>query len=448
MIRLGCSTRDLTPNRPALLAGQKHRRIGASALDPVSVTAWALDAGDSAPAIVLVSCDLVAPTAELVARVRAEAGRRLREILPERVILFATHTHTSFALDNDSYEAPGGEVMTSDECLAWVAERAIGAVEEAWNDRRSRRLVRAFGHAVVGHNRYATYADGSFKMYGKTDREDFLGFGGGEDHGVDLLLAFGEDAKLEGVAAAIPCPAQVSEHSMQFSADYWHEVRVELRRRYGERLSLLPMCGAAGDQSPHLLLYGKQEEEMRARRGLTPRQEIARRVGEAVALAVESAASAPALEGMLAHVVRRIALAPREVSKADCDWARAQLEAARNAGQEGWFERSLRRVLDLYEGKRQPEPFTAELHAVRLGDFAMVTNPFELFLDYAQGIKARSPAGQTAVVQLTERGMYLPSERAVRGGGYGVNPAVSKVGPEGGRRLVEETLAMLNELFR
>ena len=35
-----------------------------------------------------------------------------------------------------------------------------------------------------------------------------------------------------------------------------------------------------------------------------------------------------------------------------------------------------------------------------IGDLGIVTNPFELFLDYALRIKARSPAPQTAVVQL------------------------------------------------
>jgi hypothetical protein len=449
MIRLGWSTRDVTPNRPALLRGQKHRRIGRSALDPVSVTAWALEAGNPAHATVLVSCDLVSPSEGLVRRVREAAGQRLAGILPDRVVLFATHTHTSLELSEGWYEEAGGDVMTGAECEEWVAERAIAAVVEAWEGRRPRMLTRAFGHAVVGHNRYAAYADGHFQMYGKTNREDFRGFGGYEDHSVDMLLALGEDGRPQGIALAIPCPSQVTEQLEQFSADYWHEVRVELRRRYGEGLSLLPMCGAAGDQSPHFLLYGKQEEEMRARRGLGERQEIARRVGEAVALAVEGAGAAPSLDGPLAHEVRRVELAPRTVSKADRDWAVASLEASRKLGTRGggWFERGLQRVLDVHDGKRSPEPVPAELHAVRLGDFALVTNPFELFLDYALRIKARSPAGQTAVVQLAGAGMYLPSERAVEGGGYGVNPVVSNVGPEGGRQLVEETLGMLGRLF-
>ena len=51
------------------------------------------------------------------------------------------------------------------------------------------------------------------------------------------------------------------------------------------------------------------------------------------------------------------------------------------------------------------------------------------------------------LVQLTGRGFYLPSARAVQGGGYGAMPAVSIVGPEGGRQLVTSTLELLAELF-
>ena len=47
---------------------------------------------------------------------------------------------------------------------------------------------------------------------------------------------------------------QVDEHLLEFSADYWHDVRAELRRRLGENLSVLGLCGAAGVQSPHFLM--------------------------------------------------------------------------------------------------------------------------------------------------------------------------------------------------
>jgi hypothetical protein len=86
-----------------------------------------------------------------------------------------------------------------------------------------------------------------------------------------------------------------------------------------------------------------------------------------------------------------------------------------------------------------------ELHALRLGEVAIVTNPFELFLDYGIRMQTRSRALQTFVIQLAcGDGGYLPTERAVAGGGYSAVAESVMVGPAGGRILVDRTVGVLN----
>lgn len=105
-------------------------------------------------------------------------------------------------------------------------------------------------------------------------------------------------------------------------------------------------------------------------------------------------------------------------------------------------------VKERYE-RQQHNPFVpVEIHAVRVGDAAFATNPFELYLDFGVYIKARSPAVHTFLVQLCGQGGYVPSARSVAGGGYGSVPASNVVGPEGGRKLADETIAMLLELWQ
>jgi hypothetical protein len=90
-----------------------------------------------------------------------------------------------------------------------------------------------------------------------------------------------------------------------------------------------------------------------------------------------------------------------------------------------------------------------EMHVLRIGEAVLATNPFELYLDYGLRIKARSPAVQTFIAQLTAGcGWYLPTERATHGGHYGAHPVVAPVGPEGGQLLVEETLATIRQVFK
>ncbi|MFA6111968.1 MAG: hypothetical protein WDA75_24690 [Candidatus Latescibacterota bacterium] len=449
MLRIGWASRDFTPTRPALLMGQMHARTARAAADSLTVTALALDQGEPGRAAILVSCDLVMIPPALQARVRhllqaTEPGAPL-----EAVVLCATHTHDSLVLEDGFYPPPESGVMTAAECLERVAVQAAEAAAQAWRERVPRLLGRAFAHAVVGHCRRAVYAGGAARMYGKTDQPDFAWIEAGEDHSLDLLFIWEPDGRLAGVVLDLPCPSQVEEHLSLFSADFWHDVRVELRQRFGQHLQVLPLCGAAGDQSPHFLLYGREEEEMRRRRGLTERQEIAQRVGDAVTRAL--ACSLPAAdEPVVAHACRTLNLTSRQVTAAEAAWARSEHERAVQGGMPAgswWPQRLLNAVAAHTQGKAlEAEP--VEIHAVRLGDAVIATNPFELYLDYGWRIKARSPAAQTLVVQLAAgKGWYLPTARAIEGGHYGAHPVVAPIGAEGGQELVEATLALLSDLF-
>ena len=448
MPELGFATRDITPDRPAMIQGQKHLRVGKSALDPITVTAWAISDEGTENHTVLVSCDIVSPSNGLTQSVRRMLKEQIPSLPSDSVILAATHTHTSLVTEDGAYEHPGGDVMTPAECETWIADRIVEAVTEAWKSRRKCAVGRAFGHAVVGHNRYAVYAGGVAQMYGKSNREDFTSFGGYEDHSLDMMFVWASDGRLSGLLLVIPCPSQVDENLRQFSADYWHDVRLELKRRLGKDVSILGLCGAAGDQSPHFLLYNEQEKEMRERRDVTERQEIAQRVADAVDRALACTTPDSNQNCPIRHVSRHLDLTPRQISKQERDWAEsAHAESVAKGDTESWWRVRLRAVVDTYDGLRKAEPVPAHIHAVRIGDAVMTTNPFELFLDYSLRIKARSPASQTFVVQLAGSGFYLPTERAVQAGGYGAMPAVSAAGPEGGGELVEETLNLIRELF-
>ena len=107
-------------------------------------------------------------------------------------------------------------------------------------------------------------------------------------------------------------------------------------------------------------------------------------------------------------------------------------------------------ILELPRLNPQPDNPTlpVEVHALRLGAVGMVTNPFELFLDYAIRIKGRSPAIQTFVVQLAGPGSYLPSARAMKSGGYGATSGSREVGPEGGDKLVDWCVDTLNACWQ
>ncbi len=107
-------------------------------------------------------------------------------------------------------------------------------------------------------------------------------------------------------------------------------------------------------------------------------------------------------------------------------------------------------VVQRYE-QLQKDPgatYPVEIHVVRLGDLVVCSNPFELYCEYGIRIKARSPATQTFIVQMSGFGSYLPTERAQAAGHYSAIPQSNIIGPEGGQMLVDKTVEIINELWK
>lgn len=184
---------------------------------------------------------------------------------------------------------------------------------------------------------------------------------------------------------------------------------------------------------------------MRARSGQTEREAIATKIATAVERSLPSAE--PLTTQAISHERREFRLDPLRISEADRDAARVELENLSPAEQtSNWGER----LVEVRDGEYTNEgvPIDIETHHVRIGDLALVTNPFELFLDYGLRITARSPAAQTITVQLScgSEG-YLPTAVARERGGYGAIPPSATVGPVGGTQLVEGTLTALQDIF-
>jgi len=269
---------------------------------------------------------------------------------------------------------------------------------------------------------------------------------------VDVLFFTDADRRPVALAVNVPCPSQEVESRSNVNADFWHETRVALSRRFGQDVHVVGWPGAGGDQSPHLMWYKQAEERMRTLRKLSRLEEIARRIDLAVQEAWEGAKQDVRFDVPLVHRVQQIQLPVREVTEEEFTQAKAACDAVAkqpmlDPGQ------SLRRawnrqVVDRYR-RQDAEPFyTMELHAVRVGDVAICTNPFELYTEYGVRIRARSRAVQTLVVQLTgATGGYLPTEEALRGGGYSTAVFSNRVGPEGGNVLVDRTVEAINALW-
>jgi hypothetical protein len=236
------------------------------------------------------------------------------------------------------------------------------------------------------------------------------------------------------------------ESRSAINGDFWHDTREQLRSELKlPGLTILGWCSAAGDQSPHLQYRKAAEERMMQARGLTRLQELGRRISRAVVETLDVAQSDIRRDVPFAHTVETLALPPRIIQQKERDEAAenvASYSALKNPTEvtRHLLRREKETIQRFDEADKQP-PFEMELHVLRIGDIAIATNPFELFLDYGIQMKARSPALQTFVIQLScGSGGYLATPKAITGGSYSAVPASNKVGPEGGQMLVDETV--------
>ena len=400
-------------------------------------------------------------------------------------------------MESDALQTGGGtvparmgvelEVMEPADYVAFASKRIAEAVKKAWEDRAPSAIGFGLGQAVVGHNRRVSYYDGVTAMYGGTNDPNFSHVEGYEDHSVNLLGTWNKEGKLTGLVVNVACPSQVSENLYMISADYWHDTRVELRRRLGTGLFILPQNSASGDQSPHILINQLAEARMLYLKGLIKkmpekpdydagapealRKEIAARIADAVTAILPFVEKEKDFNPSFSHRVETVELSRRLLNERDVQEALAEAKKLRDN-----YE-NLRRELETHPEKRlenrwytgitavyrrmkwyetvedrfkhqQSQPkLPIEIHVLRLGDTAFATNPFEYYVDFGMQIKARSPAIQTFLVQHVGSGTYLPTLRAVSGKSYGAVPASTPIGPEGGRELVQKTMEIINSMW-
>ncbi len=466
--RIGWASRDVTPDRPVILRGQFRVRVSEAVRDPITVTALALESGGEQ--CVMVSVDRVGIPERILTGVRERVSETMPGLDGERIFMNATHTHAAPGTRDEAWEDQGPGVMKPSEYGALLIERTAECVAEAWSRRSPGQVSWGLGHAVVGYNRRQVKMDGSSLMYGETSAADFAHIEGYEDHSVDLLFTYDQEGDLTGMVVNLACPSQVTESDCLISADFWHEARCEIRNRHGEGVFVLPQCSAAGDQSPHPMLRKRAEGRMLRLKRLVPedadlrlaeRVEIARRIAACVDEVLPLASLERHAAPPFAHCVTKLELPRRRISAGDLDDAKREIvayekrltalsdrspsdpERSHNFGRRRWHLG----VIERYELQQREPTYPMELHVVRIGDVAFATNSFELYLDYGIRIKARSPALQTFVVQLTGPGTYLPSRRGLAGKGYGSVPASNEVGPDGGDVLVEESVRAISELF-
>ena len=504
-LKIGWSEISITPDKKVSLVGQFAERISQYVEKPLMATAMAIECGDDCA--ILCSCDLVSVGWNLVLAVRQRLTQMGAEFDVNKIILSAIHTHTGpghkptrrvniehpdlggkVGFDTlrtmlEGYLKPGQkyiekenisqnpEIATAAEVFDLLVDRLSAVIMTAWNNRKAGGFANAFGRVAVGMCRRAAYSDGSAQMWGDTNKAVFTQLEGGNDSGMELMYVFDENKKLTGIVANLACPAQCVQHRLFVSPDFWGEVKVRLRAHFGEEIFVLPQCSAAGDQCPvDLVRWVEPESDINdpnCKRTNPPKRKadpsmfdlagmyrVGRRIANEIIQVWEDGLDEMQQDVAFEHRVVDMPLPLRRATLTDVTNAK---RAIRDYVQDkdGDIDYNDVAHMQVYLGILQRfsmqddlDNITVEIHFIRLGTVAIATNPFELFLDYGNQIKARSVCEQTFLIQLANGADgYLPTAKAEAGGHYSAFLSSGQVGHVGGEMLVRQTLDQIRDLF-
>lgn len=481
---IGWAQTNVTPDRPVELQGQMYKRISEYVRDPLTATCLVIDNGDEQ--VTFISVDIIDCPYSLMPQLRA-ALADMPGFDPSKITMNGIHTHNSFTFGIEEEFLPqelivpeelkpekveDESVMSQKEGGRFLLNKLINLVRDAWKSRAQGGVASAQDYAVVAFNRRPMFDMGNgkieSKMYGVCSQPNFLRLEGTSDHSADMLYTWDSCGNLTGVAVSIPCPAQVHELHRYITADFWADARACIREELGQ-IHVLPLCGASGDQNPldlirlsktnekALNIWNSQAGEVMRNIDLTQEcRDIGERIADAVKRGYRKARNRVETRPVLRHAVMDLEFPIRTVSDEEYLAAKTEVEEVlkKFSPENKLTDKDMVGLFgpcgDMIRYRDQQICSTTkqEFHMLRIGTMGIVSQPFEMFVEFALRIKARAKAPQTVVLQKAN-GMvaYLPTQAAIDGGSYSSKPSSTLCGPDAGDLLVERAIEELDKLF-
>ena len=389
MLKSGFYQTDITPWLGLNMPGYFHRRPAGDIFDRLYASAWVLD--DGVKQIAVVSVDSIGVERELTLairnRVQAACG-----IPAPHIMVSATHTHTGGSVvKRKRFGAPEREYTD------FLINRAADAVVLAQKNLAPCELFFNAGN-LDGYSFCRIYKmkSGGLRTNPGMDNPDILGPYYDIDRGV-TLIKIAVNGQVAGVVVnwANHCDVVGSEYGI--SADYPGRLRDRLKARYGEDTAVLFLQGACGNIN-HINPFDPATRDKQ--------RYIA--IGDALAdTAIELADAAAKQDDPSVQIkTEYVTLNQRLPGEALLKWSaevvsRVTYDASSLSG---WNKDQI----DLYFAeealdtqKKGVSPIVCDLQVIKIGGLVVFTSPGELFNEYAQELKQKSPCAYTVVAAYT-----------------------------------------------
>lgn len=420
-LQAGFGTVDITPETGASIPGGWKAVPGRGVLDPLLVVAGVIT--DGTTPVALVGVDGIFIGGATVKQARERIAKNTK-IAGANVLVAASHTHT------------GGPLLLCHGVLAdpayqdRVANAVAKAVEDAWATRQPCEVGVGLGKEdSISFNRRFLMKDGKEITHpgkpGTPHHREIVRSAGPIDPDVGVLAVRNPGGAVIGVVVNFACHGTAVGGDL-FSADYIGPLRKRLKAVYGESAQVVFLNGACGDITQvDNLSPGNDFGPARADlMGAKLAAEAVRTIGRMCWMKTLSTAAATE------RVPVRIRPEP--------DVAGERPAFGLGSGPEDLYAAERTKVAQ----EREETPIVdCEVQGLRIGPLGIATNGAEYFVEYGLRIKQASPHKVTWFVD-------VPTAEAFAAGGYETRTAqTSKCAPDGGQKLLEGALRVLNRVI-
>lgn len=384
----------------------------------------------------LVSIDALVPPLDMI----QAAARRIAASTPipvENVLICATHTHSG-PTTHDSFGAtPDPEYKRRmEDGTVQAVQQACAALDDPDGGASATQVELLLGlsqEPTLGRNSRLLLKDGQIGWF-SYDEQDVVRPTGPYDPDVPVLAFRRPDGSLAGVLFnhTVHNIGAVTPDVM--SPAFSGLARQEIEQRHNTTALFLP--GAFG--STHNITYEGS--------GLPP-PELVHRLSAAVEEGLQHAR--PCLFGPVQVLQRPFAYRQREFDEAQAA-ADVRRYAERYFGDQSEAHQRVFANMRAQMAATQGQERQTTLTVIRLGEVVLVGIPGEMYARLGLDLRRRSPFRHTFIIGLANEEIgYIPDRQAYEDGGYqtwvGQHCAVA---PGTGEAMVEQALAMLEELYR
>jgi neutral/alkaline ceramidase-like enzyme len=445
----GASTSNITPPLGELIVGNWIPIPATHVHDELHARCLVLDDGETRVAIV------VADNVGIPRRVLDEAKRLAHErsgIPVERILISSTHTHSATtARGSERYD----DAEALDHYQTFLARRIADGIHRAINNLEPARVGWGSGslpQQVFNRRWFMKPGPHLNNPFGGTDKvqmnprpgsPDLLKPAGPTDPGIGFFSVQSASGRPIALLANYSLHYVGGVPDGHVSADYFGafaRTMARLLEKESQAPPFVPMLsnGTSGDVN-NIDVRGRQKRLPEYVRMELVANQVAAEVFRAMQ-GIEYHDSVP-----LKIIQRELTLETRRPTPKLVEWAREIL--ARPEGvpsvyprEKIYAERTLRMV-------DMPPRIDIPLQALRIGDLALVTIPFEVFAEMGLELKAKSPFPDTFAVSIANGAYgYLPTVAQHELGGYETWLGTNQVEVQTAPKIVDMLLQMLARL--